>query len=380
MKVAVIGVGGTGGAAARFLARAGHETVAYEQFAVGHGRGSSHGESRIIRYTYADDLYTGMMGEAYPLWRGLEREAGEELLVRTGGVFLGRRDGPTLAAARAGLGRHGVPHEVLTPAEGARRFPALRLRGDEAALWQPDMGYLRATACVLANARLARAAGADVREETPVRAVRQDGARVRVTTESGDEEVFDRALVTAGPWLGRLLAPLNLPLRVTRQQIVYLAPEAGTGPDFEAPRLPVWIDADANLYGFPGDGRVAGVKLASHDQGEAADPDGPRRPVDAEYQARMADYAQARFAGLTRRVTHAETCLYTNAPGEDFLLGPAPDNPSVWLVSGCSGHGFKFTVLLGKVAAEGVSGGAAPPYLSRFAPARFLAGPPARQS
>ena len=373
MKVIIVGVGGTGSAAARFLARAGHSVLAFEQFEVGHALGSSHGESRIIRYTYPDAVYTHMMGEAYPLWRALQEEAGEELLARTGGVFFGDKNGSVLAAARAALDGSGVSHEMLDAAEAGRRFPALRLSDAEAALYQPDMGYLRATACVQANVRLARALGADVREHVAVGKVEQRGDKVVVTTEGGEEHRADRVLVTAGPWMGRLFASLRLPLRVTRQQVVYLSPASGAARDFEADRLPVWIDADANVYGFPSDGRIEGVKLASHDQGETADPDGPRRPPDASYANQMADYAAARFAGLTRQVTHAQTCLYTNTPNEDFLVDTAPDTPHVWLVSGCSGHGFKFTVLLGKLTAEAATLGITPLYLSRFALSRFAA-------
>ena len=369
MKVAVIGIGGTGSAAARFLARAGHEVVGFEQFAVGHTRGSSHGESRIIRYTYSDELYTQLMGEAYPLWQELQLEAGEELLVRTGGLFFGGRFSSLLASARAALDQSSVPYEWLAAAEAVRRFPALRLADTEAALYQPDMGYLRATACVLANIRLANARGADIREETPVREVAQTGSQVQVTTEAGETSVFDRALVTAGPWLGQFFAGLRL--RVTRQQVVYLKPQAGTECNFEADKLPVWIDADTNMYGFPTDGRVEGVKLASHHQGEDADPNGARRPPDSSYQEQMGDYAAARFVGLTRQLTHAETCLYTNTPNEDFLLDTVPGQPHVWLVSGCSGHGFKFTVLLGKIAAEAATRGVTPPYLPRFALRQF---------
>lgn len=371
MKVIVVGIGGTGSAAARFLAGAGHEVVAFEQFEVGHTRGSSHGESRIIRYTYPDEVYTRMMGEAYPLWRALEEDAGETLLARTGGVFFGDSAGPVLAAARAALDGNGVPYEMLDAAETRHRFPALRLAETEAALHQPDMGFLRATACVRANVRLARALGVDVRERTAVQEVAQRGDKAVVTTEAREEHVCDRVLVTAGPWMGRLFASLRLPLRVTRQQVVYLRPEAGAARDFQPGRLPVWIDADANVYGFPSDGHVEGVKLASHHLGEAVDPEGARRPPDASYAAQMADYATLRFDGLARQVTHAETCLYTNTPDEDFIIDAVPDMPRVWLVSGCSGHGFKFTVLLGQIAAEAATLGVTPPYLSRFALRRF---------
>lgn len=374
MKVIIVGVGGAGSAAARFLARMGHEVVAFEQFIVGHAQGSSHGESRIIRYTYPDEVYTHMMGEAYPLWQELQAEAGEALLARTGGVFFGDKNSPLLASARAALEGNGVAHEMLDAAEARHRFPALHLTGAEAALYQPDMGYLRASACVQANVRMARALGADIREQTTVSAVMQRGGEAVVTTGDGEEHAADRVLVTAGPWMGRLLASLHLPLRVTHQQVVYLKPAPGAAQDFEADRLPVWIDADANIYGFPADGCIAGVKLASHNLGDPVDPDNARRPPDAAYADQMADYAAARFEGLTRQVTHAQACLYTNTPDEDFIVDAAPDMPHIWLVSGCSGHGFKFTVLLGKLAAEAAALGTAPPYLSRFALARFAPG------
>jgi glycine/D-amino acid oxidase-like deaminating enzyme len=43
-----------------------------------------------------------------------------------------------------------------------------------------------------------------------------------------------------------------------------------------------------------------------------------------------------------------------------------PMMPHVRRVSGCSGHGFKFTVLLGKIAAESTTLGITPPYFAYF--------------
>lgn len=377
MKIAVVGIGGTGSAAAYWLAKAGHDVTGFEQFAAGHSRSSSHGQSRIIRYTYSDDLYTQMMGDAYPLWQEVQSDAGEELLVRTGGVFVGSKDSPDLASAEAALVRCGVPHRRLSPAETHARFPSLRLAGHEHALFQADMGFLRAIACVLALTRLAREAGAAIHEHTEVQEIAADGRRrVRVVTAAG-EEVFDRVIVSAGPWISSLLASLHLPLRVTRQQIAYLAPEAGRARDFEPERLPVWIDIDANVYGFPHDGRSAGVKLASHAQGEEADPAAATHPVSDRDNNRLADYAAERFDGLTRQVLSAETCLYTNTPDEDFIIDAVPGLPQVQIISGCSGHGFKFTILLGRIAAEtavfGTSSLLSSSALSRFSLNRFAA-------
>jgi len=370
VKVAVIGIGGTGSAAARFLAEAGHQVTGFEQFRLGHDRGSSHGESRIIRYTYPDLLYTQMMGDAYPLWAALERAAGEELFVRCGGLLFGPDGHPRLVQTETTLRESRLPYERLSPEEARERFPGLRLQAGELALYQRESGFLRSTRCVLANARLARTAGAVLREETAVREIepRRDG--VLILTADGEEQLFDRVIVTAGAWIGRFFSRIRLPLRVSRQEVAYLA--IREAPEQFAPgRFPVWIDAGERYYGFPSDGVVEGVKLAANHPGETVDPERVRRSVDGEYVEKVVEYAARRFPDLEARVTFATTCLYTNTPDEHFILDRVPESPHVWLVSGCSGHGFKFTVLLGKIAADLATGGSYPRDLGRFALRRF---------
>src|SRR5687768_5240685 len=103
MNVAVLGLGGVGTAAARFLAAAGHPVCGFEQFALDHDRGSSYGGSRIIRKVYPDALYAGLMEAAYPLWEALEREAGETLFLRCGGFFFGPEGHPEMVATEGAL-------------------------------------------------------------------------------------------------------------------------------------------------------------------------------------------------------------------------------------------------------------------------------------
>lgn len=365
MRVAVIGVGGTGSAACRFLAERGHSVVGYERFHAGHERGSSHGESRIIRYTYPDSLYTRMMSDAYPLWAQLEEAADEELFVRCGGLYFGKSGEASVYATEQALIGAGLPYDKLTSREAEARFPAFRFERDENVLYQPESGLLRATRCVLANVRLAKSAGATIREGAIVTEIRAVGDEVAVRTESGEEDVFDRAIVTAGAWMGELFTRLRLPLTVTRQQVIYLN-IAQNPAYFEKESLPVWIDATTLYYGFPNDGRIPGAKIASHVFGESVDPDAPKRDVDSAYIEAAREYARKRLPDLGGEVSHQTTCLYTVAPNEDFILDRVPDAPNVWLVSGCSGHGFKFTVLLGKIAAQLALGEKYPGDLSRF--------------
>jgi sarcosine oxidase len=126
MKVAVVGVGAVGGAALRFLARGGHEAWGFEQFQVGHARGSSHGESRIIRYTYPDALYTRLMADAYALWDELERESERELFVRCGGLYFGPSSDTGVQATEAALEESGLPYSRYLPAQAEQKVPALK--------------------------------------------------------------------------------------------------------------------------------------------------------------------------------------------------------------------------------------------------------------
>jgi monomeric sarcosine oxidase len=367
MKIAVVGIGGTGSAALRFLAAAGHEAAGFEQFQVGHTNGSSHGESRIIRYTYPESLYTAMMSDAYPLWAALEAEAQEELFVRCGGVYLGPKDHPKVRSTEAALIENNLPYEKLSPAAARDRVPGLNFFADEVAIFQRESGFLRSSQCVLANARLAQQHGATIHENTSVQAIIPHGDKVVVRT-AHDEQVFDRAIVTAGAWMGQIFAQLDLPLRVTRQQIVYLrVRESEDAKYFQPGRFPVWIDAGAGYYGFPDDGRIPGVKFAAHEPGDVVDPDDVNRVVDGAYIERAVQFASLRLPHLSADVTESVVCLYTNTPNEDFILDQMPDAPNVWLVSGCSGHGFKFTVLLGHIAATLATGGSYSRDLSRFA-------------
>lgn len=373
MRIAIIGIGGTGSACARHLARAGHDVLMLEQFTLDHDQGSSFGESRIIRRTYPDLLYTQMMAAAYPLWAELEREAGETLFVRSGGTYFGQDGHPDLAAVLAALKATDTPHELLDAREHNARFPAFRLRDGERAVYQPDSGFLRASACVRAQTRLALESGAHLVERCRVTAIERESALTVFSEREGQhlEHVVDRVVVTAGPWIDRLLPALKPRLRVTKQQYAYLRIARNAGL-FAPGRFPVWIDAGGTtggaMYGFPADGRIEGIKLAAHLEGEIVNPDAMNREVEPDAIEALRQYARERMPDLSSEVVSAKSCLYTNTPDKDFIIGK---ERGIVFVSGCSGHGFKFTVLLGKVAAQ-LALGEAPAFdLSRFSAMRF---------
>lgn len=370
MRIAVIGIGGSGSAALRFLAKAGHEAVGFEQFRPGHDRGSSHGHSRIIRKTYPDPFHTRMMAGAYALWDELEQEADESLFVRCGGITFGPAGDVKLRGTRDSLEAASLPYELLSREETATRFPAIDIGRGSQAIFQAESGFLRATRCVLAQVRLAKEQGAILHEECPVTHLEEQGGGVLVSTASRTER-FDAVIVTAGPWMGKLLAPLKLLLRTALRQVIY-AGIARNADRFQPDKLPVWIEEPSEYYGFPSDGEVEGIKFASHDAGMDFDPDQADRPLMQEHAKRAMEHIAKRFPDLSGEVIAAQSCLYTITPDERFILDHTPGSRRIVVCSGCSGHGFKFTILLGQLAAAMAATGtrdehALPWSLDRFA-------------
>lgn len=335
--VVVIGAGAMGSATAWWLARRGCEVVLLEQFEQGHRRGSSHGGSRIFRFAYADPEFVGMAQAALPLWRELEDDAGTTLLDITGEVDHG--DPHDVAAVASALSLRGAAHEVL-PADAAHeRWPGMHFEGD--VLFHPDGGRCRSDDTVRALQTRAAAHGADVRFETGPAVLRTTASGVEVDA-AGETFRAPVAVVTAGAWVTDVVGSDALPaaVKVTQEQIQHFVPVVqGEWPSFIHHRRP-WI------YGLhtPGEG----VKVAEHHVGAVVDPDNrPPRNIDAE--ATVVRYVEHWFPGLDPTPVHVAECLYTTTPDESFVL---ERRGNVVIGSPCSGHGFKFTPLIGRRLAD----------------------------
>jgi sarcosine oxidase len=371
VDVAVIGLGVMGSAALYHLAGRGLRVLGIEQFAPGHDRGSSHGDTRIIRLGYFEHpSYVPLVRAAYPLWRALEQKSGESLLQITGIIDLGVPDGALVAGTLRSSRAHALPHEVLNAAEVMRRFPALRVPSGFVGVFQPEGGILAAEPAIQAQIALATAAGAQVRTKETARALEPRAGGVRIITDTGIIE-SGQVIVAAGPWMRKLLPDFTVPLRATRQVLGWFEP---TNPAmFGRDRCPVFmIDNDDGIfYGFPA-GRKPGIKFAKHHhEDETVDPAVPARPMTGTDEALLRAALAAHLPAANGRLLDAQTCLYTMAPDGAFILDRLPGSPDIIIVSPCSGHGFKFAPVIGEILADLATTGATRHDISRFRLARF---------
>src|SRR5689334_12273214 len=182
----VLGVGGMGSAALCELARRGRRVLGLEQFVPGHDRGSSHGQTRVIRKAYYEHPdYVPLLRRAYERWYDLEQRCGRRLFVECGCLSIGPPGGEVVPGVRRAAGQHGLPVESLTADELRRRFPAFRFGDDVSAVLERDAGFLYVEECVRAHADEARRLGADLRADEAAVSWEATASGVLVRTDKG---------------------------------------------------------------------------------------------------------------------------------------------------------------------------------------------------
>lgn len=376
VETIVVGGGAMGAATAWQLARRGREVVLLERWEPGHRMGASHGATRNFNVAYADPTYVAMLAEALPLWRELEDESGAQLLDLVGVA----NHGPSGAFddVHAALAAAGIPAEFLSAKQAAKRWPGIRF--DTRVLFNEQAGRVRADAAVRTLHATAAAAGADVRHRTQATRIDvvDDGlVRVASVSDAGVAEVFEAgtAVVTVGAWTTKLIGAERLPrLVVTQEQPAHFAvrdetmawpsfnhfPGAGDGYDY-------WLSP---VYGMltPGEG----VKAGWHGVGPVVDPDARDFEAEPEQLAALQRYAREWLPGVDADEVMPVSCTYTTTPDEHFVLDRL--GPLV-VGAGFSGHGFKFTPVVGRMLADLADGSGPAPEL--FAADRVIAEHPA---
>jgi sarcosine oxidase len=371
--VIVVGLGAMGSATLHQLAHRGFNVLGIEKFTPGHANGSSHGKSRIIREAYFEDpRYVPLVQRAYECWRALEAESGVTVFQQTGGLMLGAPESEVVSGALLSARLHGLSHEVLTPDDVRRRYPAFRPRASDVGVVEPRAGMLAPEAAITAFVRVAQRDGAHVSTNEAMLSWRAVGDGVEVTT-TGATYSADRLVLTVGAWSGKVLAELGVPFVPQRNVLYWFEPAAN--PEFFTPeKFPIFLqdlDGGLTLYGFPDTGD--GVKVALHHYGDNVDPDSLRRTVSEDEIAYMRALLAQHMPDVNGALRDAAACMYTNVPDNHFVIDWHPAHRNVVVASPCSGHGFKFASALGEVLASMVVGAPVDFDTSLFSLDRFRA-------
>ena len=206
----------------------GHTVAVFDQGKVPYEKATSTDVSKAIRcswYAGDNETYVELVERAARKWRGWETRFGTTVYHQTGGLTIlpdFAPGSPMYESWRFLQARGADDAEVLSAQEIRARFPQFIVRDEEIGFYDSWRGYLESRRAVAQLAQLARADGVQIHEETPVLRVEETSDSSRMVVEHGSHP-FDRVVVAAGVWVGRVLPQLASRMEVTRQ-LGYLTP------------------------------------------------------------------------------------------------------------------------------------------------------------
>jgi len=369
--VVIVGGGVMGASAACELEGDGATVALIDQSLLPNPRAASVDHSKVFRYAYPEPFYVGLAIDALKRWHDIELKTGIHVLTQTGALLLGRREPSFELDCFKAMRSLGVESEKLDSPEATARFPQFNSNAFAYAVYDPSGAILHAETAVRALIDSARSR-VKIIEGERVTGVEGQASHIVISTEQGKSFECERVIIASGPWSRKLFPVLDQELTTTRQEIVYFEPlRLEDSLAFAPNRFPIFLELETGFYGFPIHHSGA-MKIANHHKGPLVDPDETNRPVDEQFINRCREFFSEFIPGLAdARVLETRVCIYNNTPDDDFIIDWHPQLERVLVVTGFSGHGFKFGPTIGRIAADLVRRRVTPFNIDRFSFARF---------
>ncbi|KAF2071075.1 hypothetical protein CYY_007612 [Polysphondylium violaceum] len=358
----VIGGGVIGASCAYQLSKDGGNVLLLDQYHMAHDNGSSHGDGRIIRFSYPEDIYIELAKIVYPMWKDIEKESNTKLYQMTGGIDFGPGHLEPIVDLIQNYKKHNIPYELLNKEEAEKKFPQFKFSPTDVIVYQAEGGVLYASKAVKSLWLLCKQFGATVEQNKKVDRIKVESKDL-ITVLCDDQTVYKgrKVVFAAGGWTNELLyrSQLNLTLRieVSQENVFYWEPRPDTPKsiDYSQYSNPVAIyyrDADNAFYSLP-EIDIKGVKCGYHHSGTALDKmgmPGDRKPYPKEKLDQIKEYIGKYNPGLNNEKESSSLhCHYTNTPDYHFIVDRHPKHSNIIITSACSGHGFKFAPAIGKL-------------------------------
>jgi len=349
MRVLVVGGGIVGLSTAWALARAEHQVEVFDQGGLPNQVGASHDQHRLIRYFYPDRTgYCLMVEDAFAAWERLWTALGRRHYSETGALAVSARVDDWTDRARRTMDLAGLPYERFEGADVARRWPFL-LTPASYAIRTKRGGVLFADRIMTDLVALLAGLQVQRHANSPVTAI--DPGRGSITLKDGTTRSADAIVVAAGAWIGRLFPEFRERVTTIRNALLYVDPPPRLIATWATAPSIIDCGVAAEVYAVP---PVGGTNLkfgvAAHRR--PGDPDRDRGLAGDEAMQIMT-HLRSVIADLgTYRLKGVRSCFYATTKDDRFIL---ERRERLWIVSACSGHGFKFGALTGELVADAVT-------------------------
>lgn len=218
---------------------------------------SHYDEARITRTIDSDPIWACLANRSIARYRQIECDSGIDFYTETGCLIVGPRRaegnsyiGEVLAASE----RLGVGVALLDDVDLTRNFPFFAFPSRSEAVWEArNAGHINPRRLVRAQTLLAERQGCALIRQT-VGGIREEGDRVIVATESGEQFMADHVLVAAGGFsINTALLPRRLDLKVFARTVAFYEVDEAAVQEWRSfPSLIwKWSEEDDGIYLLP---------------------------------------------------------------------------------------------------------------------------------
>ena len=366
----IVGLGAMGSSTLYQLAKKNKSVLGIEQSDIPNSIGSSHGINRIIRLAYSEHpSYVPMLRRAYELWYDLEQTCNEKILYKTGSLDISKEDHWVFSGSLNSCIEHEIPHEVLNGDELSKRFPAYNFPRNYMSLFQKDGGFLLSEKAIENYTKLALANNANVSSNEKVIYWEVNNGEVTVITNKSKYK-SNSLVITAGSWINKLIPEL-LNLAVPERQVLgWFKTHNDNNFRNNFPVFSCSVD-EGRFYGFPIH-KIQGFKIGKYNHlNEIANPDNQNTTLSKTDEHALRSAITRYFPEANGKLMEYQTCMFTNTPDENFIIDQHPSFSQVFLAGGFSGHGFKFSSVVGEIISEMVINSQFPKELEFLRLSRF---------
>lgn len=350
-KVLIVGCGIAGLATAWSLIRRGFTVEMFEQGPIPNTKGSSWDEHRITRHAYGEfQGYAYLMPQAFKLWDLMWKDLGVTHYDPCGATYFMREDTPWYHGTSTALTKMGIGFRDVPLSRAEKRFPMFNLDTVSRIVETDGAGMLFPSRIVLDLVVFLTGRGVIFHANHLVSAI--DAERATVTA-NGTTYAGDRVVVAAGAWADRLVPGLRTDATPSRQAVMFLAPPAEHAQAWAEAPVMADLGAESSCYILP-PRRGTRLKFGDHVFTRRGNADEDRTATDLDV-TRLTRVLKRVVKDFDRyQVLERKACFYTVTDDEHFIQQAV--GAKGWIISACSGHGFKLGALTGELAAQAISG------------------------
>lgn len=352
-KIIVVGAGIAGLSTAWALTRRGFAVEVFEQGPIPNPRATSYDEHRITRHAYGSlEGYAYLMPRAFALYEAMFRDIGARHFAPGSVVYFLRDAVDWYEPVSRSLTALGKGYRDIPLAKVPDLFPMIETKGLMRVVETEEGGMLFPIRILTDLTVWLGNQGVVFHSDARVSDIDPEAGTLHA---NGQTHRADRIVIAAGAWVNKLTPAVADAVVPSRQAVMYLAPPPELVKAWN--EVPVLIDlgSESGTYTLPPKMGTR-LKVGDHVFTRSGDADGDRIATEADV-ARLNKAARLAYRDFDRyQVLEKKICFYTVTRDHSEEFQVKPWGTKAWVVSACSGHGFKLGPLIGDGVAAAIAG------------------------